>query len=91
MVLTTRARVVLAEGSGPDGEVATQAIWSNPASRSRLQSLGEARHNVGLLAAMIAHEGEATTQAWLTGLKANLARKPQGNDRAQAKAIYERV
>jgi iron(III) transport system substrate-binding protein len=38
---------------------------------------------------MIAHHGEAEAEAWLRGVKANLARKPQGNDRAQVKAIYE--
>ncbi len=38
---------------------------------------------------MIAHKGEAETKEWLEGVKANLARKPQGNDRAQVKAIKE--
>ena len=40
---------------------------------------------------MIAHEGEAATEQWLGGVRDNLARKPQGNDRAQAKGIYEGV
>ena len=34
------------------------------------------------------NHGNAITKAWLNGLKANLARKPQGNDRGQVKAIY---
>ena len=38
---------------------------------------------------MIAHHGEAETETWLKGVKANLARKPQGNDRGQVKAIKE--
>jgi iron(III) transport system substrate-binding protein len=38
---------------------------------------------------MIAHHGEAETKTWLEGVKANLARKPQGNDRGQVKAIKE--
>lgn len=38
---------------------------------------------------MVAHHGEADATAWLTGVKSNLARKPQGNDRAQVKAIAE--
>ena len=33
--------------------------------------------------------GEAQTKQWLTALKQNLARKPQGNDRAQVKAVKE--
>ena len=40
---------------------------------------------------MIAHHGEAEAKKWLAGLKSNLARKPQGNDRAQVKAIKEGV
>ena len=36
---------------------------------------------------MIAHNGEAETEKWLTGLKNNLAKKPDGGDRDQAKAI----
>ncbi len=34
------------------------------------------------------HQGEAGAKAWLEGIKSNLARKPQGNDRAQVKAIW---
>ncbi len=48
-------------------------------------------YNIALVAAMIAHEGEARTETWLRGLKANLARKPQGNDRAQIKAVWAGV
>ncbi len=46
-------------------------------------------YNLGLIASMIAHHGQENTKAWLKGLKQNLARKPQGNDRAQVKAIKE--
>lgn len=52
---------------------------------------GKHPYNVSLLASIIEHEGEAAAKAWLTGLKANLARKPQGNDRGQVKAIMEGV
>jgi len=50
---------------------------------------GKHPYNIGLIAAMIASQGEAQTRAWLEGVKANLARKPQGNDREQVKAIKE--
>lgn len=50
---------------------------------------GKHPYNVSLIASMIAHRGEAQVKSWLEGLKANLARKPQGNDRAQVKAIKE--
>ncbi|WP_404341087.1 Fe(3+) ABC transporter substrate-binding protein [Pseudoalteromonas mariniglutinosa] len=46
-------------------------------------------YNLGLVASMIAHHGEQNTKVWLEGVKANLARKPQGNDRAQVKAVKE--
>ncbi|MGS0680943.1 Fe(3+) ABC transporter substrate-binding protein [Shewanella sp. 125m-7] len=50
---------------------------------------GKHPYNVSLVAAMIAHHGEQETKTWLQGWKANLARKPQGNDRAQVKAVSE--
>lgn len=50
---------------------------------------GKHPYNISLVAAMIAHHGEAETKTWLQGLKANLARKPQGSDRGQVKAVRE--
>ena len=50
---------------------------------------GKHPYNLGLIASMIAHHGEADTESWLKGVKSNLARKPQGNDRGQVKAIKE--
>ncbi|WP_028117254.1 Fe(3+) ABC transporter substrate-binding protein [Ferrimonas senticii] len=52
---------------------------------------GKNAYNIALVSSMIAHHGEAETVQWLEGLKANLARKPQGNDRAQIKAVAEGV
>ena len=40
---------------------------------------------------MIAAHGEAETLKWLEGVKANLARKPQGNDRGQVQAIHQNL
>jgi iron(III) transport system substrate-binding protein len=50
---------------------------------------GKHPYNIALVSSMIAHYGEPKTETWLQGLKANLARKPQGNDRTQVKAISE--
>ncbi|CAH0526905.1 Fe(3+) ABC transporter substrate-binding protein [Vibrio hippocampi] len=50
---------------------------------------GKHPYNVSLVSSMIAHHGEAEAKQWLEGVKANLARKPQGNDRGQVKAISE--
>ncbi|QBF83638.1 Fe(3+) ABC transporter substrate-binding protein [Shewanella maritima] len=50
---------------------------------------GKHPYNAALVASMIAHHGEAEAKTWLQGVKDNLARKPQGNDRAQVKAVKE--
>ncbi|WEM42678.1 Fe(3+) ABC transporter substrate-binding protein [Photobacterium sp. DA100] len=50
---------------------------------------GKHPYNISLVSSMIAHYGEVETKEWLEGYKANLARKPQGNDRAQVKAVKE--
>ncbi|WP_041394532.1 Fe(3+) ABC transporter substrate-binding protein [Photobacterium profundum] len=50
---------------------------------------GKHPYNVSLVSSMIAHYGEAEAKTWLEGVKANLARKPQGNDRDQVKAVKE--
>ena len=48
-------------------------------------------YNVGLFATMAWHRGMTWTQDWLRRLKESLARRPQGNDRSQARAIYQGV
>jgi len=52
---------------------------------------GSHDYNRSLLASIIASHDEEVAENWAKGLVANLARKPEGNDRAQAKAIYEGV
>ena len=48
---------------------------------------GQHPYNTALIAAMIAHDGEAQTEQWLRGVKANLARKATGGDRDVARDI----
>jgi len=48
---------------------------------------GQHMYNNALFAAYIAHYGEAQTETWLKGLKANLAQKPSGGDRETARDI----
>jgi iron(III) transport system substrate-binding protein len=43
---------------------------------------------VALVASMIANKGAEFTETWLAGVRDNLARKPAGGDRDQAKAIF---
>ena len=46
-------------------------------------------YNRSLLASIIAANGKDAAEAWADGLVANMARRAQGNDRAQAKGIFE--
>jgi len=48
---------------------------------------GQHPYNTALIAAMIAHDGEAKTEQWLQGVKANLGRKATGGDRDVARDI----
>ncbi len=88
--LTTRARIVYASKDRvPDGEVTTYEDLANPKWKGRICTRpGTHDYNLALMAAMIAHHGEAAAKTWAEGVKANLARKPEGNDRDQVKAIW---
>lgn len=48
---------------------------------------GQHPYNTALVAAKIAHDGEAETEKWLRGIKANLGRKAGGGDRDVARDI----
>ncbi len=48
---------------------------------------GSNKYNVALISSIIEHYGVDVARGFLKGLKANLARKPQGNDRAQIKGV----
>ncbi len=48
---------------------------------------GQHPYNTALIAAYIAHHGEAAAEAWLRGVKANLARPATGGDRDIARDI----
>jgi iron(III) transport system substrate-binding protein len=48
---------------------------------------GQHPYNTSLFAAMIAHNGAEKTEAWLRGVKTNLARKAAGGDRDVARDI----
>lgn len=88
--LTARARIVYASVDRvADGEVTTYEDLADPKWAGRICTRpGTHSYNLALISGMIASKGEDATQAWLEGVKSNLARKPQGNDRAQVKAIW---
>ncbi|NQV84214.1 MAG: extracellular solute-binding protein, partial [Rhodospirillales bacterium] len=89
--LTTRARVIFTHKDRvKPGEVTTYEDLAKPHLKGRVCTRsGKHVYNVSLLAWMIATKGEAAAEAWARGVKANLARKPQGNDRGQVKAVYQ--
>ena len=87
--LTSRARIVYASKDRvAEGEVTTYEDLADPKWKGRICiRSGTNDYNVALTAAVIAHHGEDAAKAWLEGVKANLARKPDGGDRDQVKAI----
>jgi len=90
--LTLRTRNVYSsrERVGKLGAEFNYVDLANPKYKGKICTRsGKHAYNVSLVSAMIAHKGEAVTKMWLEGVKANLARKPQGNDRGQVKAIKE--
>jgi iron(III) transport system substrate-binding protein len=87
--LTSRARVVYASKDRvKPGEVTTYEDLASDKWKGRLCTRsGLHDYNVALLGAIIVHHDEAYATKWAEGLKANLARKPDGGDRDQVKAI----
>ena len=88
--LTTRGRVVYASKERvADGEVTTYEDLADPKWQGRICTRpGTHDYNLGLMAAMIEHHGPDYAKEWAAGLRANLAKKPEGNDRAQVKSIW---
>ena len=88
--LTTRARIVYASRDRvAPGEITTYEDLADPKWKGRICTRsGTHVYTLGLVGAMLEHNGAEVTEAWLKGVKANLARQPEGNDRAQVKAIW---
>lgn len=88
--LTTRARIIYASKERiKNGEVGTYEQLADPKLRGKICTRsGLNAYNLALTSAILHHHGEEFAINWLNGLKGNLARKPQGNDRAQVKAIW---
>ena len=88
---STRARLVATSKE----RVAADAIaniedLANPKWEGRVCSRkGSHVYNRSLMASIIAANGPDAAAEWAQGLVANFARRPQGNDRAQAKAVFE--
>lgn len=86
--LTTRGRVVYASKDRVAQTTITYEELADPKWKGKICVRdGQHSYNIGLIASMIAVHGEAYTETWLKGVKNNLAQKPSGGDRDQAKAI----
>lgn len=89
--LTARARIIVASKTRVDeGAVLTYEDLAAARFKGRICTRSAKNaYMVALTAAMIAHHGADDAARWLSAMKDNLARRPQGNDRAQVKAISE--
>lgn len=63
-------------------DLATPRFKGKVCSRS-----GAHPYNISLMAALVAHNGEARTEEWAKGIVANFARAPKGGDTDQIKAV----
>ena len=88
--LTTRARIIyVSKERVRNGEIKSYEDLADPKWHGKVCTRsGLNAYNLALTSAIIHHHGEDYAKKWLDGFKQNLARKPQGNDRAQVKAIW---
>jgi iron(III) transport system substrate-binding protein len=87
--LSLRSRVIFyANDRVKPSELSTYEDLADPKWKGRIcvRSSGSV-YNQSLLSAMIAVHGEAKAEEWAKGVTANMARKPQGGDRDQIKAV----
>tara|TARA_B110000014_G_scaffold239849_1_gene207558 strand:+ start:110 stop:1129 length:1020 start_codon:yes stop_codon:yes gene_type:complete len=89
--LSKRARViVISKDRIGDNEIKNIEDLANPKWKGRICSRpGSHVYNRALMASIIAANGEIQAEMWANSFVKNLARRPQGNDRAQVKAIFE--
>ena len=84
-----RSRVVYASKERVKQDTITYEELADPKWKGKIcVRSGQHVYNTSLIATMIANKGEAFTETWLKGVKANLAQKPAGGDREQARDIF---
>tara|TARA_Y100000022_G_C13230077_1_gene366900 strand:+ start:208 stop:1227 length:1020 start_codon:yes stop_codon:yes gene_type:complete len=89
--LSKRARVIAVNKDViKDGDITRLEDLADPKWNGQICSRpGSHVYNRGIMASVLAEYGEAKAEEWAKGLVNNFARRPQGNDRAQIKSIYE--
>jgi len=87
--LTLRSRVIFASNKRVKQAAISYEELAEPKWKGRIcVRSGQNVYNIALIASMIVQHGEVYAKKWLEGVKANLARKPSGNDRGQVKAVF---
>lgn len=86
---STRARVIIyAKAAVKAEDVQSYADLADPKLKGKVCTRsGSHPYNLSLMAAIIAHHGEANAEAWARGVVANFARPPKGGDTDQIKAV----
>ena len=86
---STRGRILVYNtATTKPADVATYASLADPKNRGKVCArTGSHPYNLSLIASRIAHVGEAKAEEWARGVVANFARKPQGGDTDQIKAV----
>ena len=87
--VTKRARVIVVSRDRVEqDELTSYAELAQPRWQGRVCTRsGKHKYMLALFGSLIEHQGLDQTRQWLVGVKNNLARKPQGNDRAQIRAV----
>ena len=87
--LTMRSRIVYASQDRVKQDTITYEELADPKWKGKICiRSGQHVYNTSLIATIIAHKGEAFAEEWLKGVKANLAQKPAGGDREQARDVH---
>ena len=89
--LSKRARVIVVNKNKiSEGEITRIEDLADPKWRGKICSRpGSHVYNRGIMSSVLAALGQAEAENWAKGMVANFAKRPQGNDRAQVKAIHE--
>lgn len=87
--LTYRARVIVYDPKKTDlSELSTYEDLANPKWRNKILIRSSSNvYNQSLIASIIVNDGYKDASKWAESFVKNFARKPKGNDRAQAKGI----
>ena len=86
---SSRARVIVYnKATVKAADVPTYESLADPGNKGKICTRsGSHPYNLSLVAALIAHNGEAKTEEWAKGVVANMARTPRGGDTDQIKGV----